>query len=133
MKMKKTDRSSTQSAGFSLLEVMMALFIVALVIAAVSKVALNSTRNARLMKESTLAHWVALNELDRYQIDLALGKAGGASEGEEEMGNMSWHWVREVKPSSSSDLMEVKVSVYHIDDRSEEEAVATAKAYVPAQ
>jgi len=59
------DQKAHKSSGFSLLEVLVALFIVATVIAMATKVASNSVRNARLMKESTFAQWVALNELDR--------------------------------------------------------------------
>jgi len=49
------------------------------------------------------------------------------------MGDMTWRWVREIKPSNSSDLVAVTVSVYHDDDLAEEEPVAAAKVYVPSQ
>jgi len=127
------DQKAHKSSGFSLLEVLVALFIVATVIAMATKVASNSVRNARLMKESTFAQWVALNELDRYQIKLASGQREGYGEGEAEMGDMTWRWVREIKPSNSSDLVAVTVSVYHDDDLAEEEPVAAAKVYVPSQ
>lgn len=130
--MQKPKRTRQLSAGFSLVEVMFALFLIVLVIGIASQVAGNSVRNANSLKESTFARWVALNQLDLYQMSANAGKAEGSGSGEEEMGGIPWRWVREVNPSSSEILLEVKVVVYHGGDSTDEEPVATVKGYVSA-
>ncbi|MGB1258187.1 MAG: type II secretion system minor pseudopilin GspI [Thiolinea sp.] len=123
-----------KNTGFSLVEVLLALFLVAMVIGIASEVAGNSVRNVTSLKESTFARWVALNQLDGYKIEIAQGatpSAGGDS-GEAEMGNMSWRWVREVTTSGSDALLEVRVTVFRADDRSDEDPVMMVKGYIPA-
>ena len=96
-----------KSRGFSLVEVMFALFIIALVIGIATEVAGNSVRNVTSMKESTFARWVGLNQLELYKIEVAQGTrvvGPGFDQGEAEMGNMVWRWVREVGSSNSADL-----------------------------
>lgn len=123
-------KSTSSQAGFSLVEVMFALFIIVLVISIASQVAANGARNAQLLKESTLARWVGLNQLDLYQMAVDNNSLEPASEGEEVMGNIAWRWVRETKPSSSDILVEVRVSVFHSEQASDSEPVAVVKGYV---
>lgn len=127
--MPRAKHTSSQT-GFSLVEVMFALFIIVLVISITSQVAANSVRNARLLKEATFARWVGLNQLDLYQMAVDSNSLEPAAEGEEEMGKMPWRWVRETKPSSSDILVEVKVSVFHGNNSTDTEPVSVVKGYV---
>ncbi|MEZ5479906.1 MAG: type II secretion system minor pseudopilin GspI [Thiolinea sp.] len=122
------------AAGFSLVEVMFALFLIVLVIGIASQVASNSVRNANAMKEATFARWVGLNQLELYQMAVDAGTAGsGNDEGDEAMGDRQWHWVREVSPSSADALLEVKVLVYRTDDTMAEDPSASVKGYIKAR
>ena len=96
-----------KSNGFSLVEVLMALFLIALVIGVATEVAGNSVRNASSLKESTFARWVALNQIESYKIEVAQGAivSPGADSGEAEMGNMEWRWLREISNSASDTLL----------------------------
>lgn len=127
--MRKAKHAHSQT-GFSLVEVMFALFIIALVIGIASQVAGNSVRNAQILKEATFARWVGLNQLDLYQMAIDNNVTEPSTEGEEDMGNMPWRWSREIKPASSDILLEVKVSVFHGDNSTDTEPVAVVKAYV---
>ncbi len=136
MKTPRSQRHPRQKPerGFSLLEVMFALFLVAVVIGMTTQVASNSVRNATALKESTFARWVALNQLELYKMQVASGNnAGGDDQGEDEMGDLSWRWVRAVKQSSTTELLEVKVSVYPVEGGDEDSPVASAKGYVQVQ
>ncbi|WP_298611895.1 type II secretion system minor pseudopilin GspI [uncultured Thiothrix sp.] len=128
--MSKAKPTRTQT-GFSLVEVMFALFIITLVIGIASQVAANSVRNAQILKEATFARWVGLNQLDLYQMAVDNHNPEPAAEGEEEMGNIPWRWQRETRPSSSDILLEVKVSVFHGGDSTDIEPVAVVKGYIP--
>lgn len=121
------------SKGFSLIEVMFALFLIVMVIGIATEVAGNSVRNVTSLKESTFARWVGLNQLDMYKIEVAQGKrvvGVGIDEGESEMGNMRWRWVREVGSSNSPDLLEMKVSVYREADSRDVDPVIVVKGYI---
>ena len=131
----KKNRSAKTNAGFSLVEVMFALFLVALVIGVASEVAGNSVRNVTSMKEATFARWVALNQIDTYKIERAQAGPNGVmpadtAEGETEMGNMQWRWERELVASNSTDLRELRVTVYRTDNDADDEPVITVKGYV---
>lgn len=123
-----------QHAGFSLVEVLLALFLIAMVIGIASEVAGNSVRNVSSLKESTFARWVALNQIESYKIEIAQGAiaSSGSDSGEAEMGNMEWRWLREVNNSSSDTLLEIRVTVFRAEDSSEENPIITVKGYVPA-
>lgn len=123
-------KPTSPQAGFSLVEVMFALFIIVLVIGIASQVAANSARNAQILKEATLARWVALNQLDLYRMAKDNDSLEPPSEGEEEMGNIPWRWVREVKPSNADILIEVRVSVFHGNNPTDTEPVAVVKGYI---
>nr|CAA6827824.1 MAG: Type II secretion system protein I [uncultured Thiotrichaceae bacterium] len=123
----------SKNKGFSLIEVMFALFLIVMVIGVATEVAGNSVRNATSLKESTFARWVGFNQLDMYKIEVAQGArvvGVGIDEGEAEMGNMQWRWVREVGGSNSADLLEMKVSVYREADSRDDDPVITVKGYI---
>ena len=125
-----------RSEGFSLVEVLLALFMIALVIGVASEVTGHTVRNISSLQSSTFARWVALNQIESYKIEIAQGTAiasAGADSGEAEMGNREWRWLREVSNSSSDTLLEVKVMVFHADDQTEEEPIVTVKGYVPVE
>lgn len=129
--MKILKHQQKAAKGFSLIEVMFALFLVVMVIGIASKVASNATRNTTLVKESTFARWVALNQLDLYQMAVETGSTEPPVSGEEVMGNTTWRWEREVLPSNAAILLEVRMHVYASDSRSDE-PVVTVKGYIKA-
>lgn len=128
--MMRKPKNSASQTGFSLVEVLFALFIIALVIGIASQVAANSVRNAQLLKEATFARWVGLNQLDLYQMAVDNNSPEPDMQGEEDMGNMPWRWTRETKPSGADILLEVKVSVFHGNNSADTEPVAVVKSYV---
>lgn len=125
--------SPCKQTGFNLLEVLLALFIVALVIGMATQVVGTSIRNTTAMQESTFARWVGFNQIEWYKIKKANSEVLPAlEEGEEEMGNMKWHWVREVGNSSAADIAEIKVKVYREGKQGDEDPVAVVKGYTEA-
>ncbi|HPE61604.1 MAG: type II secretion system minor pseudopilin GspI [Thiothrix sp.] len=124
----KAGSRNRRTRGFTLIEVLMALFLIALVIGVASKVAGNSVRNMTLIRETTFARWVALNQLELYRIARQTGEAAG-TRGEEEMGNMQWRWVIEPDDTTAEILKGLKVSVYRADDDFNSDPVVTVKGF----
>ena len=55
--------SKTESTGFTLIEVMIALAIFAVAVASLSTAMHGNVRNANYLKEKTIANWIANNKL----------------------------------------------------------------------
>ncbi|MEB4592165.1 type II secretion system minor pseudopilin GspI [Candidatus Thiothrix sp. Deng01] len=104
--------SAPQQRGFNLIEIMFALLLLGLVIAVSVETSSGDFASYQRMKDSTLARWVALNQLAQTQTGKgfpALGKADGKAE----MGGMDWTWRQEILAMpGEDDLRKVKVSVF---------------------
>lgn len=82
--------------GFTLLEVMVALAIIAIGLAAMLTSTSSHVSNAAGLQERTMAHWVAMNKMAEVQISKdwpALRKTTG----KQLMAEHEWHWTMEVK------------------------------------
>jgi general secretion pathway protein I len=81
--------------GFTLLEVLVALAIVAMSVGALLGTVTSSASNVIYLKDKTLAGWVALNRLAEVRIDKDFpGK--GKRTGNSVMGGTRWEWEEEV-------------------------------------
>jgi general secretion pathway protein I len=81
--------------GFTLLEVMIALAIVALAVGALLGTVTSSASNVIYLKDKTLAQWVALNRLTEIRIAQQMPDKGHRT-GNTEMAGMKWQWDEEV-------------------------------------
>jgi general secretion pathway protein I len=81
--------------GFTLLEVLIALAIVAMSVGALLGTVTSSASNVIYLKEKTLAEWVALNRLTEVRIDKNMPGTGKRT-GNTVMGGQRWEWEEEV-------------------------------------
>jgi general secretion pathway protein I len=81
--------------GFTLLEVLIALAIVALAVGALLGSVTSSASNVIYLKDKTLADWVALNRLTEIRIAQVMPDKGRRT-GNTEMAGMKWQWEEEV-------------------------------------
>jgi general secretion pathway protein I len=101
--------------GFTLIEVLVALVIVALgLMAAFGQVNQTLTTASRL-RDKTFANWVALNQLTAQRL-LGEFPAIGSSSGETEMGRAKWRYTVKVEQTDFEDLRQINVSVAFADD-----------------
>jgi general secretion pathway protein I len=84
-----------KSRGFTLLEVIIALAIVALSVGALLGSVTSSASNIIYLKDKTMAEWVALNRLTEIRISKQMPDLGKRT-GETVMGGMKWQWEQEV-------------------------------------
>ncbi len=84
-----------QSRGFTLLEVLIALAIVAMSVGALLGTVTSSASNISYLHEKTLAEWVALNRLTEVRIAQTFPVTGKRT-GNSDMGGMRWQWEQEV-------------------------------------
>lgn len=82
--------------GFTLIEVLVALVIVAFGMSALLAALSSSADNISALREKTLAEWVALNQIADARL-LASPPPPGSAEGDVKgFGNGDWHWRRDV-------------------------------------
>ncbi len=81
--------------GFTLLEVLIALAIVALSVGALLGTVTSSASSISYLKDKTLAEWVALNRLTEIRIAKLMPDPGKRN-GSAEMAGMRWQWEEEV-------------------------------------
>ena len=101
--------------GFTLLEVLVALFILAITMAAVSRTASSSINHVDALRTRVIADWVAQNRLATHQ---ARGDypAPGIQTGEEIQAGQSYPWQEEIIATPNPTMRRIVVNVYAPDD-----------------
>ena len=116
------------SCGFTLLEVMVALVVLATALAAMIKGTAANAANAAYLRDKTLAHWVGMNVVAEQRLE---GKWGeGVQRGEEDMGLHTWYWTSILSKTFDEDVRRLDVEVRGSDDR-EASALSKLVAFIP--
>jgi general secretion pathway protein I len=98
------------SAGFTLLEVLVALAVVAIAMGALLKSGVGGTATAMHLEEKLFANWVATNRLAEMQVGPewpAVGETTGMSP----MAGRDWYWRQSVSATPDSDMRRVDIEV----------------------
>lgn len=103
--------------AFTLVEVMVALAVIALGLAAVIKTVTSTTNNTIYLRDKTLAYWVAQNQISEIEVSTAVPK-NGFTDGQETLAGLTWHWTRKVEGTEDPDTSRVEVTVRKDKDRS---------------
>jgi general secretion pathway protein I len=85
-------RIRTRIGGFTLIEVLVALVIVAFGVGAVLAALSASAENVGALREKTLAQWVALNRISDVRLTLNPPQTGTTEGDLRSFGNGDWHW-----------------------------------------
>ena len=102
--------------GFTLIEVLVALIIVALGMGAVMTALTSAAQSTMQLREKSFAEWVGLNQLSTVRLNHAL-PVTGKSEGEIDFANSSWHWQQEVSDMDVPGLKRIVIQVRHAGDK----------------
>jgi type II secretion system protein I len=107
-----TSGAAASTRGFTLIEVMVALVIVAFGMGAVLATLSSAANNIAALHDKTLAQWIALNLVADTRLDLQLPTAGTTEGDIKAFGNGDWHWQRDIVPVPSiPGLLEITVRV----------------------
>ena len=97
-------------SGFTLIEVMVALSIVALSLTAVTASISQMINAAESMRNRTYASWIAQNRITELRL-AADAPEVGSSNGEVQYANTDWSWRAVVAETGVDDLFRIDVSV----------------------
>ena len=108
------------SRGFTLLEVLVAVFVLAIAMAAIISAGGNYARSATLLRDRTLALWVAHDRLTEIELqpqwpqtgtgsdDVVMGSVGG--------NNIVWTWRTKVQETPDPMLHRIDIRVEKKND-----------------
>lgn len=100
--------------GFTLIEVLVALAIVTVAMAAVLGTLTSSADTISYLRDKTFANWVALNQIALVRISGQL-PAPGKSDGDTDFAGRKWHWHQEVNTTQVPGMVRMDVSVRPAD------------------
>ncbi len=106
-------RRPQQARGFTLIEVMVAMGIIAFALPAVISLISTQANNVIHIREQTIADWVAVNQLNAQRLNYRLtGRVlNGRETGSEEMSGIEWHWQVDSKVTEVDQLRRLTVKV----------------------
>jgi len=120
---------TTKSAGFTLIEILAALGIMAVGIAAVTQLATQSIKGTSRVEERVMGNWVAANRMAQYRLDARVKlPAAGSGNNEVEMGGRGWIISETVTPTEAEGTVRVEVTVFTAEDTTV--PAATLSSYV---
>jgi general secretion pathway protein I len=103
------------SDGFMLIEVLVALFIIALLMAALIKSTTDNMRDMIILKNKTIASWVASNIIANIQLGIISPTASSGSDNKQSfkipmMGQM-WYGIANFQNTAQKNVWRVDVEV----------------------
>lgn len=102
--------------GFTLVEVVVALAVIALALSAIIQTTGGFIANQVYLHDRTMAHWVARNALTEWQLARQwpeLGKHTGTAE----FANREWDWAIQVTQTDEDKMRRLDVEVRHVDEQ----------------
>lgn len=110
--MSKLVKRKTQQGGFTLLEVMVAMFIFAVAGAAIIKTTSEHINSLSKLEEMTFATWVANNQLMRASLSAEKTWPPKKNQrGSIEMMDRTWYWQQDVENTNDEDLKALTITV----------------------
>lgn len=103
--------SSDRSRGFTLLEVMVALIIAALALAAAMASISQMVDASITLRDRTYASWIAENKIVEMRLQNVVPEVDESS-GEVEFADLEWRWEAVVSETAAESLYRVDVDVF---------------------
>lgn len=100
----------TDARGFTLIEVLIALAVLAIALSAVIKGVGANANNTAHLRDRMLAHWVAMNKVAELQADTAF-PAPGVTTGAMLMAEHEWAWQVTVSTTQNATIQRLDVEV----------------------
>jgi general secretion pathway protein I len=98
------------TSGFTLIEVMVALMVVALGMTAVIQAVGDTASNSSYLREKTIAHWIAMNKLTEVRLLPTAPKIAKTSD-DIEMAGRNWRWTMDVQATPVETVRRIDVTV----------------------
>lgn len=106
--------------GFTLIEVLVALAIVAIGMAAVMEALTSSANTAIYLQDKTFAEWVALNRIETVRLSGTVPTTGTSNDTIDYAGQ-SWEWRQKVTNIQIPGVVQIEVDVRPADSQASDD------------
>ena len=103
------------SRGFTLVEVLVALAVLAIALAAVMRAIAQAIDTTASLREHNVALWVAQNRLAEHEMRRDW-PAADTVDGEAEMGGEKWYWREQVSTTPEPKIRRIEITVRRTAD-----------------
>ncbi len=122
-----------RAKGFTLVEVMVALAVVAIALPALLVALYQQVDSTAYLRDKSMAHAVAANKLTELRL-LSRARQGlfqGRDSGVAQMGDRDWYWWLASQPTEVEQFFRVEISVA-LDENSQDAPLFTLVAFLSA-
>ncbi len=112
----KLHSSKKTSEGFTLVEVLLALVVIAIALTALLKATSQNTSFTQRLKEKSMGHWVAMQGIASIQLGLTSLVLNQESTDSMMMAGQKWYWRARITPTSVKGLQQVSIKVSQVRD-----------------
>lgn len=110
--------TNAKQNGFTLIEVLVAVAVLAIGLLAVTRVTGIAIRNSAYIKQKSVAHWVAMNVMASAEMGLTMvPAAGGHQSGEQEMLGKRYPWKMVASDVTNLPIVQVELTVLSPDQK----------------
>ncbi|NHN36680.1 type II secretion system minor pseudopilin GspI [Pseudomaricurvus alcaniphilus] len=108
-----TKGSRRRAGGFTLVEVLVALFVIGVAIPALLSLVMGQVDGTGILRQKMVAHWVVENRLTQLRLQKAVTQQvfKGKASGIEAMAGSEWQWQVESTPTEVSGLLRYDITV----------------------
>jgi general secretion pathway protein I len=126
---RRPPRASLPARGFTLIEVLVALMVVAMGLAALMVAVSGTARTTGYLRDKSIAQWIALNRLSEVRLNLT--KFGQNTDiGEVNFANRAWHYDTRYFDTSIATMKRVVVRVYAGDSKTKGNPLAESTGFL---
>lgn len=120
--------------GFTLVEVMVALMVIAIALPAMLKALYQQVDGTAYLRDKSIAQWVASNKLAENRIQLARNDVlfRGERNGIDEMAGRDWYWWSTSEPTEVEDFYRLEIVVAD-DEQRRDQPLYTLVGYLYAR
>lgn len=98
-------------SGFTLVEVLLALAVIAIALTALLKATAQNIENTHRLKEKTISHWVAMQAVSMIQLRLIVLNPSQEATQVTRMLNQSWYWRAKFSATPIKTIQKIIISV----------------------
>src|SRR3990167_2801134 len=103
--------STNRARGFTLIEVLLALTIIAIAFTALLKATSQDISASTRIKEKTIAHWVATQGITLIQLGLLTSPNNQDLSEMTTLFNQVWYWHASIKPTAIKSVQAITITV----------------------
>ena len=99
------------SKGFTLIEVLLALAIIAIALTALIKATAQTVASTSRIKDKSIIHWVAMQGVAMIQLGLLSPSGNQESYQVTKMLGQQWYWKAQLQPTQVLHMQQINITV----------------------